>query len=81
MRRSRPAAVSVCSESYTAWCDTVGSSVRTARMIESVSACGRACTAPSTATRGRVTRRAAPRSIAGKSEGVDTEDSLAHFLE
>ena len=42
---------------------------RTAPMIESVSACGCSCTAVSTATRGRVTRRAAPRSRGSASNG------------
>ena len=39
-------------------------------MIDSVSACGWLCTAVSTATRGRVTRRAAPRSRRSSSEAV-----------
>jgi hypothetical protein len=81
MRRTRPAAVSRCSESYTVWWDTSGKSPRTAPMIESVSACGCACTALSTATRGRVTRRAAPRSIRWKSNLVTTLRSMAGFLE
>ena len=45
---------------------------RTAPMIESVSACGWAWTAASTATRGRVTRSAAPRSRRSYSGGVGT---------
>src|SRR5665647_3104985 len=50
-------------------------------MIESVSACGCSHTAVSTATRGRVTRSAAPRNNCSKSKVVDTIRSVAHFLE
>ena len=50
-------------------------------MIESVSACGDACTAASTASRGRVTRRGAPRSRRSQSEVVGTLRSILHFLE
>ena len=50
-------------------------------MIESVSACGWSCTAASTASRGRVTRRPAPRSMRSKSEAVGTLRSLLHLLE
>src|SRR5215211_1565961 len=50
-------------------------------MIESVSACGWPCTADSTATRGRVTRRATPRNMRSKLEVVRTLRSLALFLE
>ena len=54
-------------------------SARTAPMIESVSACGCSYTAVSTATRGRVTRRAAPRSICSKSKVVGTPQNLPLF--
>src|ERR671917_1402629 len=50
-------------------------------MIESVSACGWSCTADSTATRGRVTRRATPRNMRSKSEVVGTLQSVPQFLE
>src|ERR1035437_10502838 len=43
-------------------------------MIESVSACGCSYTAVSTATRGRVTRSAAPRNNCSKSKVVDTSE-------
>ena len=72
MRRTRPAAVSTRSTSYTAWWDTSPRSARTAPMIESVSACGWSRTAVSTASRGRVTRSAAPRSRRSNSEAVGT---------
>jgi SAM-dependent methyltransferase len=47
-------------------------------MIESVSACGCACTADRTAIRGRVTRRPTPRRRCSKSELAGTLRSLAH---
>src|SRR3981081_3380024 len=50
-------------------------------MIESVSACGWSCTADSTATRGRVTRRATPRNMRSKSDVVGTPRSVAQLLE
>src|SRR5680860_750897 len=50
-------------------------------MIKSVSACGCSYTAVSTATRGRVTRSAAPRNNCSSSKVVDTIRSVAHFLE
>src|SRR5450631_3329702 len=50
-------------------------------MSESVSACGCSYTAVSTATRGRVTRSAAPRNNCSTSKVVDTIRSVAHFLE
>ena len=81
MRRTSPAAVSARSTSYTAWWDTSGRFLRTAPMIESVSACGCAYTASSTANRGRVTRSAASRSMCSKSEVVGTLRSMLHFLE
>jgi hypothetical protein len=56
-------------------------SSRTAPMIESVSACGWSCTADSTATRGRVTRRATPRNMCSKSEVVGARQRVAQFLE
>src|SRR5918911_1401537 len=81
MRRTRPTAVSTRRTSYTAWWETSPRSARTTPMIESVSACGWSCTADSTATRGRVTRRATPRNMTSKSDVVGTLRSLAHFLE
>jgi hypothetical protein len=48
---------------------------------ESVSACGFPCTAASTASLGRVTRRAASRSMDSKSELVGTPRSLSHILD
>ena len=81
MRRTSPATVSARRTSYTAWWDTAGSSLRTAARIEWVSACGCAWTAASTASRGRVTRRLAPRSMRSKSEAVATLRSLLHLLE
>src|SRR5687767_15918626 len=50
-------------------------------MSVSVSACGCPCTADSTASRGRVTRRAACRSITSNSERGGTGSSLVHSLE
>src|SRR5659263_409846 len=50
-------------------------------MIWSVSACGCLCTAVSTATRGRVTRRAAPRSKRSTSNLVGTVRVWSHLLE
>src|ERR1019366_8508439 len=50
-------------------------------MSESVSACGCSYTAVSTATRGRVTRSAAPRNNCSTSEVADTIRSVSHFLE
>src|SRR5665647_101609 len=50
-------------------------------MIESVLACGCSYTAVSTATRGRVTRSAAPRNNCSTSKGVVTLRTLVHFLE
>src|SRR6476661_10465132 len=50
-------------------------------MMESVSACGCACTAASTASRGRVTRRGAPRSMRSRSEVGGTLRSMLRFLE
>src|SRR5438270_13197463 len=64
-----------------AWCDTPPRSPRTTPMIESVSACGWSYTAVNTATRGRVTRRAAPRNMRSKSEVVGTRRSVPQFLE
>ena len=81
MRRTRPASVSARSTSYTAWWDTSPRSPRTTEMIESVSACGCSCTADSTATRGRVTRSAAPRSMRSSSAFVGTLRSMAPSLE
>jgi hypothetical protein len=52
------------STSYTAWRETSGRPLRTADKIVSVSACGWECTASSTATLGRVTRKSAIRSCA-----------------
>ena len=57
------------------------SPARTTPMIESVSACGWACTADSTAIRGRVTRRPAPRSMRSSSDAVGTTSSLAQTLD
>ena len=62
IRRTRPTVVRAFSTSYTACRDTSGRRVRTAPKIVSVSACGCAHTASSTAIRGRVTRRSAIRS-------------------
>ena len=56
----------------TAWWETGCESRRTDAMSESVSACGLSCTAASTASRGRVTRNAARRSIASNSAVVGT---------
>src|SRR5436190_15983026 len=50
-------------------------------MSESVSACGCACTAVSTASRGRVTRSDAPRSRRSSSEVVGTLRTMLHSLE
>src|SRR3954471_14388056 len=49
-------------------------------MIESVVACGCWCTAASTATRGRVTRRPTPRNMRSKSAVVGTIAVFAIFL-
>ncbi|SFF87474.1 hypothetical protein SAMN04488582_104462 [Mycobacterium sp. 455mf] len=81
MRRTSAAAVSACNESYTAWWETSGRSLRTERMMVSVSACGCAWTACRTATRGRVTRMSALLSICWKSAVVATDRSLVPFLE
>src|SRR5215217_8026009 len=48
-------------------------------MIESVSACGRACTADSTASRGRVTRRSTPRNMCSKSDVVGTPPESGRY--
>src|SRR4051794_19259666 len=45
-------------------------------MIDCVSACGRSCTAASTATRGRVMRNDAPRSMRSSSGTTGTATSL-----
>src|SRR4051794_20135517 len=50
-------------------------------MIEWVSACGWAATAASTASRGRVTRRATPRSLCSKSAVPGTARSFPRNLE
>src|SRR5215469_3411849 len=81
MRRTSPAAFSARSTSYTAWWDTSPRSSRTTPMIESVSEWGLRCTAVSTASRGRVTRSAAPRNIRSKSAAVGTRRSIVYFLE
>lgn len=67
MRRTRPADVRARSTSYTACVETSPERSRTTPRIDSVSACGWSWTAVSTATRGRVTRRPAPRSRASAS--------------
>src|ERR1700716_2536808 len=64
-----------------AWWDTSPRFSRTTPLIESVSACGWSCTADSTATRGRVTRRATPRNMRSKSDVVGTPRSVAQLLE
>src|ERR1019366_2362058 len=56
-------------------------SPRTTSMIEFVSACGWSYTAPSTAIRGRVTRRSTPRNMRSDSQAVGTRHSISHFLE
>src|SRR4051812_13375448 len=81
MRRRSPASVSTRSTSYTAWWETAGSTCRAVRSTASVSACGWSCTAPSTATRGRVTRSEASRSSCWSSSSVTTDRSLATDLE
>ena len=53
-----------------------GARARTAPMIESVSACGWSCTAASTASRGRVTRSGASRSIRSYSAVVGTRPTI-----
>lgn len=67
--------------SYTACRETSGRSARAAWKIDSVSACGRAWTASSTATRGRVTRSSAERNMPAKSDGEVTAISMRAFLE
>ena len=57
MRRTRPASVSARSTSYTAWCETAASvGPHRADDARRCRRAGASCTAPSTASRGRVTR-------------------------
>src|SRR5215218_2722213 len=81
MRRTSPALVSARRTSYTAWWDTSPEWRRTTSISESVSACGWSCTAASTATRGRVTRRATWRSMPSSSAVVGIALSLPQNLE
>ena len=77
-----PASVSARSTSYTAWWDTAGSSrAHGADDRVSVSACGCACTAASTASRGRVTRSVGPAQHALEVRARGHPPSLLHLLE
>jgi hypothetical protein len=49
-------------------------------MIDYVVACGCSCTADSTATRGRVTRNPASRTLRSNSDAAGTPGNLARIL-